>query len=304
MRRALPALLTTAATAAAVVAFPATAAAATNGPLHFGYGYTINPDGTGQTGPNPDRSLYSDYLSFSPDGAHTLYRGQPDAEPGAITTVVVDNPAFTAPTQLVASDELGVQAVGAARWPPDGESIAFRATGTDGSRDIGVIAPDGTGLTWLTVPGHLDITSVSWLPDSSAVVYTKSPAAGEYELCTTAVATDTTSCVALPGGEEHFYDNAGVSPDGETVLLTSQTSVDPDLGAVYDLVRVDIDGTNPVNLTANAAGVQTTSYTWSPDGASIAFSRSGELWTMAADGSGATRLTEYSGDNVAWQPLP
>ncbi|APU15879.1 TolB family protein [Actinoalloteichus fjordicus] len=302
MRRALPAVVTATAATILTLALPATASAATNGPIHFGYSSVINPDGTGE-GSIPSRGLYSDFLSFSPDGMNTLYRSQESTEPNAPTTLVIDNAQYTAPRTLVDSAELGVSYVSTSAWSPDGEWIAFRSFATDGSRDIGLIKPDGTDLTMLTVPSHLDIFSVSWLPDSSGVVYTRSPGVGDYELCTTTVATDGTDCVDLPGGQEYFFDHARVSPDGTTVLLTSQTSVDPETGSVYDLVRVDIDGTNLVNLTENEAGNQTTSSAWSPDGTAIAFSRYDGLWTMDADGGNATRLSTANGDNVAWQPV-
>jgi Tol biopolymer transport system component len=40
---------------------------------------------------------------------------------------------------------------------------------------------------------------------------------------------------------------------------------------------------------------------WSPDGALIAFERSGWIWTMRANGHGAKRLVR--GTQPTWQPL-
>ncbi|OZM71375.1 hypothetical protein CFN78_19610 [Amycolatopsis antarctica] len=287
---------------AAVLTAPA-AGAATNGPIHFGQGYTINPDGTGLTGPNPNRSLYSDYLAFSPDGSRTLYRGQNDA--GDETKLMLDNPAFTAPTELLNSTEAGKSFLSKARWSPDGEQIAFRAADESGSRQIGLIAPDGSGLSWLVDEPRIDVGSVSWLPDSSGVVYTATETSTEpSRLCQVRVADSAKSCVPLPdegANGENFYDNAEVSPDGESVLLSLNTQQVEGQNTVYDVVKVSIDGTGFVNLSQNEAD-QSTSFAWSPDGSTIAFSRYQGLWTIGADGTGKVRISENSADNIAWQP--
>src|SRR3954454_3930690 len=42
---------------------------------------------------------------------------------------------------------------------------------------------------------------------------------------------------------------------------------------------------------------------WSADGTQVAFSRSGAIWVMSADGSGARRVTDGSGDSdPTWSP--
>src|SRR6185295_17097774 len=66
------------------------------------------------------------------------------------------------------------------------------------------------------------------------------------------------------------------------------------------------DGSGPVNLTNNAAGDY--SATWSPDGSKIAFisnlDGNSEIYVMNADGSGPVNLTHNpaTDDNLAWSP--
>ncbi|APU21940.1 TolB family protein [Actinoalloteichus sp. GBA129-24] len=307
MRPALPSVVTATAAALVTLAFPATAAAAEaiNGPIHFGSSSVINPDGTDERRiPERDtHTYYSDFLSFSPDGENTLYVTYETPEPDSMTMLAVDNPEYTAPTTLVTSGELDASYIGNASWSPDGEWIAFRFADSSGSHEMGMIRPDGTDLTVLTVPSHLDSHSVSWLPDSSGIVYTRSPVFAENYLCTITITTDSSDCVDLPGGQEWFFDRAQVSPDGTTVLLTSQIDVDPELGSTYDLMHLNIDGTGMVNLTENETGDQTTDAVWSPDGTAIAFVRSNSLWTMDADGGNDTQLSTSYGNNIAWQPV-
>ena len=60
---------------------------------------------------------------------------------------------------------------------------------------------------------------------------------------------------------------------------------------------MNVDGTGLTNLTLNAANDELPA--WSPDGTKLVFSstRDGnpELYIMAADGSGVTRLTNNPG---------
>ena len=73
-----------------------------------------------------------------------------------------------------------------------------------------------------------------------------------------------------------------------------------------EIYMINPDGSNPTNLTDNAAS--DASACWSPDGTKIAFvsDRDGnaEIYVMNADGSGATNLTQHPDyDNLpVWSP--
>src|SRR5262249_39997567 len=113
----------------------------------------------------------------------------------------------------------------------------------------------------------------------------------------------------------------------------------------YDIWVMDANGTNPVDLTNNAAqdlnpswrpGTTTIAFDtnrdgdseiytinadgtgltdgsnshatgeyapdWSPDGSKLAFSGSGQIKTMLANGTGVTALTTLGGSEPAWAP--
>ena len=92
-----------------------------------------------------------------------------------------------------------------------------------------------------------------------------------------------------------------ISPDGETVVFTTQG------GKKEDLFVVRTDGTGLRQLTDDAYRNRVP--LWSPDGKQIAFysNRSGkmEVWSINADGSGLRRLTNTKDGYVqypSWSP--
>ena len=98
--------------------------------------------------------------------------------------------------------------------------------------------------------------------------------------------------VRLTDGPEEEFD-PDLSPDGTTIAYRRNPRADSDEA---DIWTMHIDGTAKRNLT-NAPELSNWAPAWTPDGR-IAFSSMRgttgalELWTMAADGSDARRVTE------------
>jgi TolB protein len=77
---------------------------------------------------------------------------------------------------------------------------------------------------------------------------------------------------------------ASISPDGNKVAFAS------DRDGIFHIYVVNVDGSGLVKLTSEAAG--DLSPRWSPDGKQIAFSRTGSLFVMDADGTNVRQITK------------
>jgi Tol biopolymer transport system component len=108
--------------------------------------------------------------------------------------------------------------------------------------------------------------------------------------------------VSVAGGAKSqvgFLVRCFTPPPGTIAFETNRTGD-------FEVFKMNADGTNPVNLTNNAAS--DTEPDWSPDGTKVAFvsDRNGnnEIYVMNADGSGQTRLTTNSESETGpeWSP--
>ena len=212
-------------------------------------------------------------------------------------------------------------------FSPDGSRIAF-SSNRDGDFDLYVMNRDGTGLAHVTGPSVPDTTyddSPSWSPDGSKLVFGRLLPLGAVLVVVSVAGTGETALTPLVtsgyldwpawspngakiaytgGGTPHIYvmnaDGSGAAPlpalVGDTVDHAAW-SPDGTRLAVHDLahgiVVMNADGSNPVRLLPS--GEYGTEPAWSPDGASIVFTKifpgSPRIARIKADGTGETELT-------------
>jgi Tol biopolymer transport system component len=215
--------------------------------------------------------------SWSPDGIRLVYaRNYAGSRRDYVhTELVIVNADGTNPRQLTTTDASNkFMRASFPSWSRARNQIVFADAG-----HIGVINPDGSGLTQLT-DGPYD-SDPAWSPDGSEIAF-------------------------ITGGDDHVSvmkaDGTGVrmvsplpartpawSPDGKTLVFSAKE------GQSADIYTVGADGVGQRRLTNNAAEDITPS--WMPDGRSILFGSNrgrgvynGDLWVMKPDGSNQRRL--------------
>jgi dipeptidyl aminopeptidase/acylaminoacyl peptidase len=176
----------------------------------------------------------------------------------------------------------------------------LRVMAADGSEDRKLFNRDPAGCD--------EVSHASWsLTDPNVILITCELSRNKFGLL----------LVGLDGrlirrldAEKSKIGDAGISPDGQTVLFWASDNPDLDGGAIYTL---PIIGTgSPKQLTKSAAGVDADP-AWSPDGTQIAFRRkvpkpaggtNEDIFVMNADGSGvrAVATTPAADFKPVWSP--
>jgi Tol biopolymer transport system component len=92
--------------------------------------------------------------------------------------------------------------------------------------------------------------------------------------------------------------NPSWSPNGLRIAFASNRT------GKFDIFVVNVDGTGLANLTAGSdLPFDATNPVWSPDGTRIAFVHGLSVWTMNANGTGASQLsTKSTSGSLAWSP--
>jgi Tol biopolymer transport system component len=178
-------------------------------------------------------------------------------------------------------------------FSPDGKRLAYWAQ-PDAATPGALVVADGDGgnaRTLVEGVGRGDQGDpIVWLPDSSRILYT-------FGQRLYGISVDGGAPIALspPGRDVHWPT---VSPDGSTVAFRSDALLD---GGIY-LMTIDAR----VIRRIDTGGEQLWQYArpdWAPDGRRLAYvagSNGRVLYTAAADGSGAVRVSDPYPTSMFW----
>jgi TolB protein len=190
----------------------------------------------------------------------------------------------------------------AAAFPGSNGKLVFLRSG-----DLYTMDPDGGNLIHLDTTGRRGRSRPSWSPDGGQIVFNR---------CCTAD-FDYIDLVDADGQNQTNVwdgDNVAWGADGNSLLYQGYNP-SPDFDGRFSIWTVDLDTHDTMSLSHPTLQH---GYDWwpaaSPDGASIAFVRCcfkhpaqsqwNDIFIMAADGSGETRLTNNGVNDLSpdWAP--
>jgi TolB protein len=276
--------------------------------------FSVAPDGSGLTRLTNRKGIEGD-ASWSPNGSKIAFVcvKNPETGPVEICVINADGSGFQ---RLTRHRGFSI----APAWSPDGTKIVY-ATDARGPRlRLYVMNADGSGKQRLTRNRKgTDYTDPQWSPDGATIAFAITKP-GE-----TRRAFDSSIALidAVDGGNRRRLTprrgrdelNPNWSPDGASIAF--------EVNKLFDVRQSDIwlmnaDGSGKRRLTETK--FYETNPVFSPDGTRIAFTgdrgnrnlsqrrlgRGFELYTMAADGSNLTRVTDNRRPDLFpdWQPLP
>lgn len=174
-------------------------------------------------------------------------------------------------------------------FSPDGKLIAFRRIGPD--YDIWVVGSDGTAARNLTNTPSDDERSPDISPDGRRIAFARE-AAGGTQIVTAAIGGGREAVVVQVPASTDIGD-PDFSPDGRRIAYATDSPAGP------DIMIVNLDGSNPVNVTPGA-DFDGASPRFSPDGRRIVFRGSapatGEGILSASTGTaGRSRIRRRAG---------
>ena len=235
-------------------------------------------------------------VTFSPDGKRMAYVRVDAVGANVQVNLLVANADGTDEETLNSRNgDIGLYQNGAAAWSPDGKIIAFPIRPYDGGKAymkiVGVSVADRAEST-LTSQRWRYIQDVAWLPDGSSFIMNARDEASAPELALQIWR------VSYPGGKAsritndlNNYMRVGVSADGNTLMAldmhwTYGISIAPaeDPSAAEPVTRGTIDRRD------GYLGLS-----MMPDGRLLYvsdFNGKRDLWTVNADGTSPTQLTD------------
>ena len=185
---------------------------------------------------------------------------------------------------------------------PGCEKIIFSSERDNGTSDIVLMNPDGSGKVGL-LPADFDGEYPLVNPAGNKIVFAKKIESFTYPYHLYTMNTDGSGLLQITGNQVHieYPSRVRLSPDGSKVLF-QQTRPNTEY---YDIYIVNIDGTGLTNLTPQPDGHFDPIF--NPDGSKIFYSQafyfngvylSTDLFSMNIDGSNKNRLTFVVGESI------
>jgi TolB protein len=191
-------------------------------------------------------------------------------------------------------------------WSPNGSTIAFdRCPLANGPCGVFTMRPDGTGVKRLGPPGD-DRVHPAWAPNGKQVAYVRSWGGVQddqirfselYVMNVGGTGTRRVTAVTLAKPFSADLGRPAWSPDGRQIVFEVANSPRGEPAKAHALFVVNADGSDLRELTPWSLNAGD-SPDWSPDGKQILFKapasgQHGNLYTIATDGTGLHRLTNY-----------
>ncbi|MER7758033.1 hypothetical protein [Kitasatospora sp. NPDC097643] len=281
---------------------------------------TLAADGTGRRQVTlPPDGARDDRPDWSPDGSTIAFdRTDPQSGAAHLWTVSASGDSAHQIGQLCETGgaDCTNEDERAPAYSPNGRQLAFsRSWGAlDQAHnkqiqysDLYLMSPDGTDvqrLTFLTndKPYSGEVGNPSWSPDGRQLTFEyRTSATGQpaNSRALYVVSADGTGLRQLTPWELRAGDRASWSPDGTQILFTTYPA-GPENAPGGGIYTVHPDGSAIGALTPAPSDVFYGAASYAPDGKSIVFAQapaggSADLFSMRADGTGVTRLTNSAG---------
>jgi len=226
--------------------------------------------------------------AWSPDGKWIAYMSDKDGN--ELWNIFLVSPQSGEVTHLTAAPDTAFEAPA---WSPDSRLVAYMSKAkTSPSFEIEIIDIASRRTTSVTrnSPPQLGNFSPLWSPDGKWVAYTQENASGKdsniflYDL-----ATNSATCLTPHPGDQ-TYSATAFSPDGKSLLITSNAANTYDNVALLDIASKKLSWITADKWEIHAGG-------FSPDGLQI-------VWSANVDGREALYTRRLSGGEVQSLPLP
>ena len=226
--------------------------------------------------------------AWSPDGEWIAYISDRDGDEQ--WNVFLVNRSSGEVTNLTANTDRSSEAPA---WSPDATRVAYMSKArTSPSFEIEIIDVASRRTTHVThnSPPEIGNTSPLWSPDGKFLAYTADHASGkDANIYLYDVAAKTT-ILLTPHDGQHTYSAAAFSPDGRTLLITSNAANGYDNVGLLDILTKGVNW-----VTADRWEMHAGSF--SRDGQSI-------YWSANVDGREALYTRPLAGGEIKRLPLP